>query len=439
MSKLASFAPGSSAGRRSTPTPSRTRCPGAPPTGGPRSAPSPMPRRMRSCSSTRSSPPSVRELQEELDALVRTHGRRVAILTTLKFHRRSRDDLAARYQASTSRARATLPAGVGTLPIRGAGETMVWLPEAAGADPRRPPARRRRRRPTPPRRALAALPPERNAPEGPRGRPSGRSLDLPVELVLVSHGAPVPRTAAPAIKPARSSAVGTSSALPASSSSGSGTGEPSCVSSGSCGVRAQYSLSPCRSSFPTAPSSSSRMARPASTPRARSARSSPSRLSLVRANGSVRDLRLPLADGEQIQILTTRDREDPDALYVLRHSAAHLLAEAARRLYPGTKVAIGPPIENGFYYDFEFPEPVTEEALERLEEEMRREIAEGRESSSAASRAGTRRGATSRRRASPTRSSWSTRPRATSPSTSRATSSTSAAARTSRTPRRSRR
>ena len=99
---------------------------------------------------------------------------------------------------------------------------------------------------------------------------------------------------------------------------------------------------------------------------------------LVRVNGSVRDLRLPLTDGEQIQILTTRDREDPEALYVLRHSAAHLLAEAARRLYPGTKVAIGPPIENGFYYDFEFPEPVTEEALERLEEEMRREIAEGR-------------------------------------------------------------
>ena len=64
---------------------------------------------------------------------------------------------------------------------------------------------------------------------------------------------------------------------------------------------------------------------------------------------------------------------------MLRHSAAHLLAEAARRLYPGTKVAIGPPIENGFYYDFEFPEPVGEEALERLEEEVRREIAEGRE------------------------------------------------------------
>jgi threonyl-tRNA synthetase len=99
---------------------------------------------------------------------------------------------------------------------------------------------------------------------------------------------------------------------------------------------------------------------------------------LVRSNGNVRDLRLPLEDGEQIQILTTRDREDPDALYVLRHSAAHLLAEAARRLFPGTKVAIGPPIENGFYYDFDFPEPITEADLPRLEEEIRKEIADGR-------------------------------------------------------------
>ena len=99
---------------------------------------------------------------------------------------------------------------------------------------------------------------------------------------------------------------------------------------------------------------------------------------LVRTDGRVQDVRLPLEDGTEIRFLTTRDTDDPDALSVLRHSAAHLLAEAARRLYPGTKVAIGPPIENGFYYDFEFPEPVGEEALERLEEEIRREISEGR-------------------------------------------------------------
>ena len=100
---------------------------------------------------------------------------------------------------------------------------------------------------------------------------------------------------------------------------------------------------------------------------------------LVRTDGHVQDLRLPLEDGQRIQILTTRDKDDPDALYVLRHSTAHLLAEAVRRLYPGVKIAIGPPIENGFYYDFEFPEPISEADLERIEAEMRKEIAEGRE------------------------------------------------------------
>src|ERR1700757_5260205 len=99
---------------------------------------------------------------------------------------------------------------------------------------------------------------------------------------------------------------------------------------------------------------------------------------LVRSNGHVQDLRLPLQDGQKIQILTTRDKDDPDALYVLRHSSAHLLAEAVRRLYPGVKIAIGPPIENGFYYDFDFPEPIREEDLEGIEKEIKRELKEGR-------------------------------------------------------------
>jgi threonyl-tRNA synthetase len=99
---------------------------------------------------------------------------------------------------------------------------------------------------------------------------------------------------------------------------------------------------------------------------------------LLRVDGTTRDLRLPLADGERIQVLTTRDTEDEDALAVLRHSTAHLLAEAVIRLHPGVKIAIGPPIADGFYYDFEFPEPVSEADLEAIEEEMRREIAEGR-------------------------------------------------------------
>src|SRR3954449_9001798 len=99
---------------------------------------------------------------------------------------------------------------------------------------------------------------------------------------------------------------------------------------------------------------------------------------LVKADGVPQDLRLPLPDGAKLQILTTRDTQDPDALAVLRHSAAHLLAEAVRRLHPGVKVAIGPPIENGFYYDFEFPEPIHESDLETIEAEIGRELKEGR-------------------------------------------------------------
>ena len=99
---------------------------------------------------------------------------------------------------------------------------------------------------------------------------------------------------------------------------------------------------------------------------------------LARVNGVTRDLRLPLPEGASLEILTTRDRDDPDALAVLRHSAAHLLAEAVRRLYPGVKVAIGPAIENGFYYDFEFAEPIHEADLAAIEDEIRREISEGR-------------------------------------------------------------
>src|ERR671938_538491 len=100
---------------------------------------------------------------------------------------------------------------------------------------------------------------------------------------------------------------------------------------------------------------------------------------LVRSNGRVQDVRLPLEDGQEVQLLTTRDKDDPDALAVLRHSSAHLLAEAVRRLYPGVKIAIGPPIENGFYYDFDFPEAIKEEDLERIEAEIQRELDEGRE------------------------------------------------------------
>ncbi|MDE3189594.1 MAG: threonine--tRNA ligase [Acidobacteriota bacterium] len=99
---------------------------------------------------------------------------------------------------------------------------------------------------------------------------------------------------------------------------------------------------------------------------------------LVRSDGHLLDLRQPLRDGEPIQILTTRDKDDPDALAVLRHSSSHLLAEAVTHLYPGVKLAIGPAIENGFYYDFDFPDPIREEDLDRIQAEIDRELKEGR-------------------------------------------------------------
>ncbi len=94
----------------------------------------------------------------------------------------------------------------------------------------------------------------------------------------------------------------------------------------------------------------------------------------IRVNGELRDLAAPLPDGAEIAILTDRD---PEALELIRHDAAHVMAEAVMELYPGTKVTIGPPIEQGFYYDFEFPPEVKvrEEDLERIEAAMREHIA----------------------------------------------------------------
>ncbi|MDX6593520.1 MAG: threonyl-tRNA synthetase [Gaiellales bacterium] len=92
----------------------------------------------------------------------------------------------------------------------------------------------------------------------------------------------------------------------------------------------------------------------------------------VGVDGEVRDLRLPLSEGEQIRVITDRDAE---ALGVLRHSTAHVMAEAVLHLWPGTKVAIGPAIADGFYYDFEFEQPISAEDLERIEAEMRRILA----------------------------------------------------------------
>lgn len=117
-------------------------------------------------------------------------GRRVAVLTTIGFHRRSRGAVAERYGASTSRAKKTLPRGVETLPFRRAGETMVWIPEHAALVPGD--------------RILGGrdgglrLCPDswlRYLPSGMTGAELREALrpllELPIELVLVSHGEPV--------------------------------------------------------------------------------------------------------------------------------------------------------------------------------------------------------------------------------------------------------
>ncbi|MGH7518196.1 MAG: threonine--tRNA ligase [Gemmatimonadales bacterium] len=87
----------------------------------------------------------------------------------------------------------------------------------------------------------------------------------------------------------------------------------------------------------------------------------------ARVNGAIWDLDRPIEDDAQVAILTERDA---DALEVLRHSSAHILATAVRELFPGAGIGFGPPIEDGFYYDFDVPRPFTPEDLEQIERRM---------------------------------------------------------------------
>jgi threonyl-tRNA synthetase len=94
----------------------------------------------------------------------------------------------------------------------------------------------------------------------------------------------------------------------------------------------------------------------------------------LRVDGAIRDLSAPLSEGESVEVLTS---ESEGALDLIRHDAAHVMATAVTELYPGTKVSIGPPIEDGFYYDFEFPPDVkvSDDDLPRIEERMREHVA----------------------------------------------------------------
>jgi threonyl-tRNA synthetase len=94
----------------------------------------------------------------------------------------------------------------------------------------------------------------------------------------------------------------------------------------------------------------------------------------VKQNGEIRDLARPLIADEPLEIIT--DRSGQDALDLIRHDAAHVLATAVLDLYPGVKISIGPPIDQGFYYDFDFPDGVSlsDADFERIEARMREHI-----------------------------------------------------------------
>lgn len=94
----------------------------------------------------------------------------------------------------------------------------------------------------------------------------------------------------------------------------------------------------------------------------------------IRINGELCDLSLPITRDASIALVK---REDADALGLIRHDCAHVLAEAVQTLFPGTQVTIGPTIENGFYYDFFRNQPFTTEDFEAIEKEMRRIVERG--------------------------------------------------------------
>src|SRR5215204_4293139 len=99
----------------------------------------------------------------------------------------------------------------------------------------------------------------------------------------------------------------------------------------------------------------------------------------VTVNGEVQDLMTPLRRGGEFRVLTDTPKTPSDeelVLDVLRHSAAHVLATAVRRVRPDAQIGFGPAIEDGFYYDFEVAQPFTPEDLAAFEAEMRRVVAE---------------------------------------------------------------
>jgi threonyl-tRNA synthetase len=95
---------------------------------------------------------------------------------------------------------------------------------------------------------------------------------------------------------------------------------------------------------------------------------------VCRINGELRDLWSDLSDGDVIESVAI---DSEDGLKVLRHSTAHVMAQAVQQIYPEAKLGIGPPITDGFYYDFDPQDPFTPESLEKIESAMRKIVKEG--------------------------------------------------------------
>ena len=94
----------------------------------------------------------------------------------------------------------------------------------------------------------------------------------------------------------------------------------------------------------------------------------------ARVNGALRDLAAPLADGDEVEGV---DIASADGRAILRHSTAHVMAQAVQELFPGAKLGIGPPVENGFYYDFDVDKPFAPDDLKAIEARMRAIVKQG--------------------------------------------------------------
>jgi threonyl-tRNA synthetase len=94
----------------------------------------------------------------------------------------------------------------------------------------------------------------------------------------------------------------------------------------------------------------------------------------ARVNGTARDLAWELADGDAVEGIEVGS---PDGLAILRHSTAHVLAQAVQQVHPDAKLGIGPPVENGFYYDFDVAEPFSPDDLKAIEQQMRQIVKQG--------------------------------------------------------------